>query len=75
MIEFTHLFTGKKVIILDAKTVAGYLTGDAKPAPGVKLPAGDVTAVWLLIDKVRDPLPVMETEAEVRQKLGLEENK
>jgi hypothetical protein len=68
-VEFTHFITGKKVVIVDKSTVAAFFHGDCKHMSITNA----VSCVWLSVDKVRDPIPVTETEDEVRFKLGLTE--
>jgi hypothetical protein len=67
MITFTHTFTGKTITILDKRAISAIIHGDATRSDGT----GATPAVFLVIDKVPQPLPVRESEAEVLEKLGL----
>lgn len=65
-VSFTHLATGKSVVVVKKSAVSAVFVGDFvfnnKTTPG---------ATWILLENVRDPIPVQETEAEVMEKLGL----
>ena len=68
--HFTHLLTGKRVIVVDPRSVAAFFTGPVQGKDGKPSPTDNV---WLVIDKVPSPIPVVETEDEVLTKLGLKE--
>lgn len=69
-IHFTHLVTGKRVTVVEPRAVAAFFSGPMQDKAG-KPSATD--NVWLVIDKVPSPIPVVETEDEVLTKLGLKE--
>jgi hypothetical protein len=64
-VEFQHLLTGSRVVVFDKRAILAIVLGDCKGATGT-VP----NAVFLIIDKVPNPIPVRETVEEVEQKLG-----
>lgn len=60
-VTFTHFVTGKNVVIVDKTSVSAIFSGDLvgpdnKNYPGV---------VWIMLENVRDPIPVKESEEAV----------
>lgn len=66
-VTFTHLITNKKVTIFNPLTsIAAVFTA---PVDHGKKPAYDAT--WIVVNQVPNPIPVQETEDQVKTALGL----
>jgi hypothetical protein len=59
-VTFKHLMTGKNVTVVNPKSIAAVIHGNIN-----KENEASISAVFLVIDKVPAPIPVMETEEEV----------
>lgn len=67
-IVFHQIFTGKAITVLDRTSIGAVIHGTATSKDNEK-----ADCVFLLIDKVANPVAIRETEEEVMQALGLKQ--
>lgn len=70
-VTFTHMFSNKNVTVLDRTTCKAIIHGFA--ASDKQGPA--VPATFILLEGIKEPIPVQETEDEILTKLGLKKEK